>query len=161
MSPELQKVGLSGNHIDSNMKRISLGNCLRLCAQIISIAGAICGLVLLYISAVGMLEWNLFSVSFSLFAFGFGALLIYTAYVMVFRYSVWSVKLFSFMVAFLFHGWISQVFRAYLDVYRERNMMLYDGVSVFAPVLLAVLLYFACKTILIKWTKIEGFRGRT
>ena len=137
------------------MKKLTVRNGVRITAQVISLAGAAWGFVFLYVAAIAMLAFDWIGIFICLFSFVFGSCLVLIAYLMIWRYSIRSVKWFSLMAAFLFHGWTSQFFRPYQNTYLEKRMMLEHSVSMFAPVLLAVLFYFACKVFIVKGAELE------
>lgn len=136
------------------MKKLTVSKCIRLSAQAISIVGALWGLMFLYIGVV-MLAFDWLRVAFSLFAFAFAACLILTAYLMIWRYSLRSVKWFSFVVAFFLYTQISQLLRPYQHAYWEERMMMEHSVTMLVPILLGVLLYFACKIFLVRCTDLK------
>jgi len=136
------------------MKKLTARRCVRFLAQAISFVGALWGLMFFYIGVM-MMELDWLHLGFSLFAFAFAACLIFTAYLIIWRYSLRSVKWFSFVAAFLLYSETYQLLRAYRDAYLEERMMFERSVTMIVSILVGVLLYFGCKAFLIKCTDLS------
>jgi len=141
------------------MEQLKLHDYIRFALQALALAGGCFGLLTLYIGlgflfATGANNFAL-RVIFALMMSTMGIYLIFTAYIMLKKFSIGAIKFFCFALAYFFFDGLMQLVEPVADVFLEKQMRLEMLGITFVPLLSAIVVYSLCVKVLVKLTKAQ------